>query len=106
MTTYATTTPESIEQGDYADHGWEDEIGQSMLPDQYDREEGLTAADLAVDYLQSEGAIHPSSSHPSRGMWYTTSPQINEWGESIEYSFHLRGFTPEEEMEIAERMLR
>jgi hypothetical protein len=106
LTTYATTTPESIEQGDYADHGWEDEIGQSMLPDQYDREEGLTAADLAVDYLQSEGAIHPSSSHPSRGMWYTTSPQINEWGESIEYSFHLRGFTPEEEMEIAERMLR
>ena len=104
-TTYQTVTPESAEQSDFADHGWENEEGESMLPDQYDTEEGITAVDKAVKFLQDNGGTEPSSSQFNTGVWYgTPDPDHNNdyftKGEEKYYSFHLKGFTPEEEAEI------
>jgi hypothetical protein len=54
--TYAVMTPESAEEGDYAERGWVDEQGHDCEPDEWDREEGLDRVDLAVKFLQDEGA--------------------------------------------------
>ena len=105
-TTYQTVTPESAEQGDYADQGWEDEEGESMLPDEYEIEDGVTAVDKAVRFLLDKGGNEPSSSHFNTGVWYSTpDPDRNyRTGEEKYYSFHLKGFSPEEEAEIFNRI--
>lgn len=107
LTTYNKTTPESVEQGDFSESGWEDEDGVDMTPDEWDREDGLTAATKAAKWLQDKGAYNTSASHFHPGMWYST-----EWssdyrtGEETEYNFHLKGFTEAEEQEIFELMRR
>ncbi len=106
-TTYQIVTPESAEDGDYADQGWEDEDGESMLPDEYDIEEGITAVDKAVEYLKNKRyTTEPSSSDFHKGISYsTTSPDHNyETGEETYYTCHLNGFTTEEEFEIWKKM--
>ena len=106
-TTYQIVTPESAEDGDYADQGWEDEDGESMLPDEYDIEEGITAVDKAVEYLKNKRYVsEPSSSDFHKGISYsTTSPDHNyETGEETYYTCHLNGFTTEEEFEIWKKM--
>jgi len=98
---YSLYTEDSIEAGDAADHGWEDEEGVEMDPDEWDIEDGITAAQKATKFLNEKGAIHPSSSQFHPGIWYNSSS--NDWNndnELIEYSYHLSGFTPEEEQEI------
>jgi hypothetical protein len=107
VTTYQIVTPESAEQGDFADQGWENEEGESMLPDQYD--EGITAVDKAVKFLQDNGGSEPSSSQFNYGVWYSTpdSDHNNDYftkGIEKYYSFHLKGFTPEEEKAIFDKM--
>jgi len=108
-TSYQTVTPESAEQGDFADQGWENEEGESMLADQYDTEEGITAVDKAVKFLKDNGGNEPSSSQFNTGVWYSTpDPDHNNnyftKGEEKYYSFHLKGFTPEEEKAIFDKM--
>lgn len=105
-TTYQTVTPESAADGDFSDQGFEDEDGESMLPDEYDIEEGITAVDKAVEFMKNKGGNEPSSSQFHTGVWYTTpDPDRNyETGEDTYYSFHLKGFTPEEEEEIYNKM--
>lgn len=106
-TTYQTVTPESAEDGDYADQGWEDEDGESMLPDEYDIEEGITAVDKAVEYLKNKRYTNePSSSDFHKGVSYsTTSPDIDySKNEETYYTCHLNGFTPDEEFEIWKKM--
>lgn len=105
-TTYQTVTPESAEQGDYADQGWEDEEGESMTPDEYDAEDGITAVDKAVRFLQDKGGNEPSSSQFHEGVWYSTVDPERDFhtGEEKYYSFHLKGFTPEEEAQIFEKI--
>ena len=71
-TTYQIITPESAEQGDYDSQGWEDEEGESMIPDQYDAEDGITAVDKAVKFLKNNGGNEPSSSQFNTGVWYST----------------------------------
>jgi len=97
---YSTYTEDSIAAGDAEDHGWENEEGVEMDPDKWDIEDGKTAAQKATEFLNEKGAIHPSSSHFHPGIWYHDSN--NDWrgNELIEYSYHLSGFTPEEEQEI------
>lgn len=101
-TTFSQTTPESAEQGDYSDTGWIDEEGVDMNLDEYDREEGLTVAEKTAKWLFNEGASEGSSSHYHHGMWYSTEWSVNDYstGEEEQRSFHLDGFTADEEEEI------
>lgn len=101
-TTFQTVTPESAENGDFSEQGWEDQEGVSMVPDEYDVEDGITAVNKAVDFLFDKGGTEPSSSQFSPNTWYSTPDADHDYstGEDTYYSFHLVGFTPEEEKEI------
>lgn len=105
LTTYNVVTPESAEQGDYAESGWYDEEGDSVVPDQYDVEEGLTVVDKAVEWLRKHNVAEASSSHFHQGVWYTSCPDV-DYGTGAEttYNYHLQGFTPEQEEEIFKRI--
>lgn len=104
--TFETITPESAEQGDAADRGWIDEDGVEMTPDEYDREEGITAVDKAVKFLKYEGASEPSSSHFYEGVWYTAYETDTDYstGETTNKSYHLKGFTKAEQEAIFNKM--
>lgn len=99
---YAQTTPESSANGDTSETGWIDEEGKEMTPDQYDYEEGLGVADLAVKFLEDEGACHASSSHFHPGVWYSTEYQTIDYrtGTDEERCFHLVEFTEAEERAV------
>lgn len=108
-TTYIKTTYTKIsppEEGEDSDpdveSGWEDEEGSSMEPDEYDLEEGLTAVDKAAAFLKDAGASESSASFFHPGIWYSTECAVEDYGtgESIERSFHLHGFTPDEELGV------
>jgi len=102
-TTYQVVTEESAEQGDYADTGWYDEEGESMIPDKYDIEEGVTIVDKAVDFLENTRYTTETSSNQfHKGIYYLSSdPDINyTTGEETFYNCHLEGFTEEEEQLI------
>ncbi len=95
-TTFELITPESAELGDAAERGWIDEEGQDMTPDSYD-EEGTTAVDKAVTFLRYHHS-YPSASKFHVGVWYTCQyDEDYSTGETEYRSFHLVGFTPEEE---------
>lgn len=100
--TFSRTTPESSAEGDFSESGWIDEEGVSMWPDHIDQEEGLSVVDLAVKFLQKEGAVHPSSSDFHPGVWWSTEWSTVDYstGEDEERNYHLHEFTPEEEREI------
>jgi len=104
--TFSQTTPESSEQGDVSDSGWIDEEGVEMTPDAYDREEGLTAVDLAVKYLWDEGASEPSSSHFHFGVWYSTGYHTINYrtGTDEERCFHLKDFSEAEEQAVWDKL--
>jgi hypothetical protein len=100
-TTYQTTTPESLEDGNFSDQGWED--GESMLPDEYDIDEDITAVDKATEFLKRKKyATEPSSNKFYVGLFYSTPDPDKDYstGEETTYSCFLNGFTPEEEYEI------
>ena len=103
-TAYETITPESSENGDYEDQGWEDEDGESMLPDEYDMDDDITAVDKAVEFLKRKKyATEPSSSEFQVGISYSTPDAAKEdysTGEKTYQSCFLDGFTPDEEWEI------
>ena len=106
-TSYYTITPESAEYGDFADSGWYDEDGESMLPDEYDIEENISAIDKAVEFLKNEKyTTEPSSSQFEVGISYSSvSPDHNySTGEETYYTCYLYGFTPEEEFEIYKKV--
>jgi len=103
---YDIVTPESAEEGDVAESGWEDEEGVDMTPDEIDIEDGLSAVDKAVDYLQKNGPMEPSSSRFAPRTWYTHQEgQDPSDGSYTSYSYHLNGFTQDEELEIYQRMM-
>ena len=102
---YSQTTPESAEAGDFSESGWIDEEGKEMTPDRWDREEGLTAVDLAVKFLRDEGANETSGSHFHPGVWYYSDWQTDyHTGTQEERSYHLVDFSPEEEQAIWTKM--
>lgn len=113
FTSFSTVTPESAEQGDTAESGWYDsgfrfnamdkpEEGHSCEPDKWDIEDGLNAVDLAVKYLKDKCAWHPSASRFHKNIWYSAESCTEDYSsdESIEYSYHLEGFSEEEQEEI------
>lgn len=108
VTTFCKTTPESVEQGDYSESGYEDEEGVIMEPDEIEKEDGITVADKAVDWLRDKGATEASSSDFHVGLWYSTDWHDTDYrtGEQTEYSYHLKGFTEQEEREVYDLMRR
>jgi antirestriction protein/predicted RNA binding protein with dsRBD fold (UPF0201 family) len=101
---YEIITPESAEQGDVAEHGWHDEC--ECTPDEVDVEDGLTCVDLAVKCIKDQGSVEASSSVFHQGIWYTTIDPERDYQDGSEtyYSFHLHGFTPEQEKEVHEKV--
>lgn len=93
------------DDGEYDDeHGWIDEEGVEMSPDEFDMEEGLTSVDLAVKFLEGKYVNEASSSDFHVGVWYSTTDEDTMHAKSIEHHFHLVDFTPEEEKQIWDRM--
>ena len=115
--TYDVTTNESAEQGDFADHGWyadgfryavkdKPEEGFSCEPDEDDIVYDSSAIELAVAYLTDKGVSEPSSSCFHAGIWYSTESTVEDYStnEHVRYSFHLDGFTGDEEQAIYTRV--
>lgn len=122
LTTYQVVTDESAESGDYAEIGWlenghkspirdeegehpenvhRDHEGVDCEVDSDEAEDGLSAMKKAAAYIQDEGGNEPSSSHFSPGTWYSTESQMDMHSGDYEgKSFHLYGFTEEEEKEV------
>ena len=73
-------------------------------------QESKVHVDKAVEFLEKNGANEPSSSPTVTigNTWYSTSsPDIDyTTGAETYYSYHLKGFTPEEEQEIYKRITR
>ncbi len=102
-TTFSRITPaEGEDEEPDEEHGWIDEEGVDMEPDEYDREEGLSAVDKAVKFLEREGVTEASSSAFHPGVWYSTEYSVTDYstGEEEQRSYHLKGFTPDEEREV------
>lgn len=97
--TYAIITPESAEMGDYAETGWEDEEGVSVEPDADDVADGVTAVDLAVQYLEREGARYERGAE-----WFSRSEEDNHDGTVTDFNYFLRGFTPEETIVVQNKL--
>jgi hypothetical protein len=98
LISYEIFTEESMANGDAEESGWIDAEGEDMEPDEWDREENITAARKAANFLNDKGAIHGSSSHFHPGIWYKDSGGVNNLtGEEEQRSYHLKGFTLDEE---------
>lgn len=111
--TFQTVTPESAEQGDFADSGWIDEVGTEIAPDdldleEYDDDELRAVVSLAVNEITSEGGVEPSSSRWHSGVWYTSIDPDRDYSDGSEttYSYHLDGFSEAEEQAIFAELKR
>jgi hypothetical protein len=83
------------------EHGFEDEEGEEFEIDEFDRDDGIDLATKVAKWLRNKGVIEGSSSHFHPGIWYTSEGDINyRTGAETQRSFHLEGFTPEEEEAI------
>lgn len=102
---YEVITPESAELGEVEERGWIDEDGVVIEPDADDIEnagsELLAVVNAAVGVI---GHRQQPSSYPcSPGFtWYTESDGDEDYATgAVTYkSWHLSGFTPEEEHAI------
>jgi hypothetical protein len=96
--TYEMITPESAEEGLFADTGWIDEEGVSMQLDEWEVDEGTTLAEKTAKYLYDQGAWEPSSTWFHEGIWYTEYGESDfRTGEVENRSYHLRDFTEMEQ---------
>ena len=90
---YEVVTPESAEDGDVAERGWEDEDGE-----EHDVES-------AGRFLQG---TEPSSSHFHEGIWYTDVDGDVDFttGAETRRSYHLSGFSVDEQGQIFTEVCR
>lgn len=96
---YATTTTESILEGEFEETGWVNEVEIQFKDDEEE-----TAIEEVVRFLTNRNVI-ASNSHFNKGTFYTEeegSRDIDYWQNGVEltHSFHLTGFTETEEEEI------
>ncbi len=132
--TYETVTPESAEDGDFADHGfaqpggWHFSIADDAFHEREKRdgrEKALRdmtpepmefeSVEDAIDELERYGSFE-ASTHPLprltdgylRHCWLTQcdSDENYETGESLRYSFHLESGTNEEWLAILQHFAR
>lgn len=94
-TSYSIVTPESAEQGDFAESGWEDEEGETIEVDDFD-DEGTTVVDKAVQWLRDKGVSEASASFWHPGVWYTSYEENYRDGSTTERNYHLVNFTDAE----------
>jgi hypothetical protein len=102
---YETLTP-SDEEDEWPEEerGWEDEEGVSMIPDEWDREEGLGPVDLAFNFLKDNYATDFSSSSMDLGGWWSASGESDiRTGAVTTRFFHLTGFTEDELEQVYEK---
>lgn len=119
MEAYQTVTPESVEQGDFADHGINDEEAFVLEPSEIvdeveyhnaNYEPSITYHDYIVDrtveYLRRQGVMGASASHFHEEVWYETEGHVTDYGtlETTTNSYHLRGYTVEEEEAIFNKL--
>lgn len=106
--TFETVTPESAAEGDAADRGWIDEEGVSIEPDELDIEDNDTELNAVVALAVKEigGCVEPSSSQWHQGVWYTEIDPDRDYqtGAETRKSFHLYGFSKDEERAIFSRL--
>ncbi len=65
----------------------------------------IDSADEAAEYLESAGAVHASTSFFHSGMWYLSDHETTRDGYE-ESTWHLKGFTAEEEAEVYKQFTR
>ena len=103
---YETVTPESAEIGDCADSGWEDEDGVCVEIDESDVEEhGSVCAAVAARAVDIIGRGCEASDYPTccpGHTWYTEIDGDMDYSDGSETrrSYHLDGFSAEEERAI------
>jgi len=106
--TYQQITPESAENGEFSDQGWIDEEGVSMLPDKFDLDEGMTAVDCAIEYLENNtgaNGLEYSDSHGVRFFGWWTALKVDEdysTGMTEDRGYHPYGFAMSELTKIAD----
>lgn len=107
-TTFEIVTPESAEQGDFAETGWVDKEGYDCSPEAFGEMED-TPVEVAMKFLSDNGPLEASSSHFHKGLWYTQSDArcdraFFEKSEDYRESYRLDGFTEDQEREIFARV--
>lgn len=107
-TTFDEVTPESAEEGDTSDAGWDDFVGQPMEgPDAPDDE--MTAIENAVEFIRRESCVEASSSSFHDGVWYVETDGSTDYrtGTERRRSFHLDGpWNVHEEREIFDALTK
>jgi hypothetical protein len=105
--TYEVITPESAREGDAAERGWEDEAGTEITPDELDLDEaeGDELAAVVSLVVKHIGQGVEASDYPSCAVshtWYTDADPDRDYSTGAEtyYSYHLSGFTMDEELAI------
>jgi len=104
--TFQTVSEESAENGDFEETGWINEEGETVEPDDYDVDEhgseSAAAVALAVKII---GRGCEASDYPNVCVghtWYTETDADVDYsnGNETTQSFHLDGFSEEEERAI------
>ena len=104
---YEIVTHESAAEGDAAERGWIDEEGVEITPDEYDLDDSEGDELAAVVKLATKtigGCVEASDyprCHPGH-TWYTDSDGTTDYqtGDNTRQSYHLEGFSPDEELAI------
>ncbi len=103
---YQVVTEESAENGDYADSGWIDEEGVLVEVDDCDVDDaGSECAAIVEAAVRIIGNGCEASDYPAVCVghtWYTETDGDKDYSDGSETtkSFHLDGFTEEEERAI------
>jgi len=103
---YDVVTPESAEIGDFAENGWENEEGECADPDELDVEEhGSELAAVIALAVEIIGNGVEASDYPTccpGHTWYTEIDGETDYSDGSEkrLSYHLEGFSEEEELGI------
>lgn len=82
------------------ERGWIEEEGVELVPDEFERAEDKSYADLAINYLEGErgDGMYPSSSHFHHGIWYSTRY------DGARHDYFLVDFSEEEERAVYDAM--
>ena len=93
---YSRTTPESVEAGDFSETG-----EYTSIDIEPDPEYEETVVDATIEELESK-VIEASSSEFHPGIWYQGEWAVvsYETGEEEANTYHLKGYTQEQEREI------
>jgi hypothetical protein len=104
---YTTRYAAWLEGQDEPDKIGEDRAVYPCEPDDIDREEGLSAVDLAVRVLRGTVyAVEYSASEFQANGWYAAETYVHPYsGEREEITAHLAGFTADQGREIHARIM-